>query len=285
MLRDEAMIVRLSICQWAARKLDKKVTSKVAADYGVDSEVGKYSKMLIAEDALKAIAQAATEARTFHYEQTLPWDDVGGRLLPAENFMDYSKRMRELKEVFETKVREFINNYDDYRDAARKRLRGMFNISEYPDSYQIARKYGFATEITPIPSKEDFRVNVQSKDAARIRKEIEAMVNDRAQKAMADLYVRLADTVGHFAEKMADKDAIFRDSLVENLVDLVNLLPKLNVTHDAMLEKLGAEAKAKLCAYEPDTLRGDAKVRKDAADKAAALLKKMSGYTGQQTAA
>ena len=109
---------------------------------------------------------------------------------------------------------------------------------------------------------------------------MESRVKDREAEAMKDLFVRLNTVIEHFAEKLSDKEAIFRDSLVENVIELVNLLPKLNVVGDADLESLRKETQKKLCAYEPDTLRKDAKVRDKAAGDAKAILDKMAGYVG-----
>lgn len=278
MLRDEAMIVRLSISQWTARKFDKAVSQKVATDYAVDAEVGRYNKVLIAKEAIQIITQAVSAVRTFHYENTLPWDDGGGRILPSKNFLTYSKEMRKFKQRFDDAVVEFVGNYDEYRDEARKRLSGMFREADYPGRREIVRKFGFSTDIEPVPSAEDFRVTLQSKDATRIGKQLEARVNARVVEATKDLFIRLSDVVKKFAEKLADKDAIFRDSLVENIVELVNLLPKLNVANDPELGKICKEVQKKVCAFEPDTLRESEEVRSKAAKDAQAILNKMSGY-------
>lgn len=278
MLKDDAMIVRLSISQWTARKFDKTATAKVAADYSVASTAGRYNKVLIAKEAIQNITQAASAARTFHYINTLPWDDGGGRILPAANFLTYSKEMRKLKEQFEKAIRDFIGNYDAYRTEASKALGKMFDPADYPGTQEIATKFRFGTDIEPVPSSDDFRVALQTSDAAKIKKEIETRITERVAEATRDLYMRLNDVLSKFAEKLADKDAVFRDSLVENIVDLVNLLPKLNISNDSKLDNLCKETKKKLCAMEPESLRKDAKVRSTAAKDAQAILDKMSAY-------
>jgi hypothetical protein len=278
MLREEAMIVRLSISQWTARKFDKAVSQRVATDYAVDVEVGRYNKILIAKEAIQDITKAVSAARTFHYENTLPWDDGGGRILPSKNFLTYSKEMRKFNQGMDDAVKAFMENYDEYREEARRRLNGMFKEADYPGHREIGRKFGFSVDIEPVPSAEDFRVTLQSKDATRIKKQLEARINERVVEATKDLFVRLSGVVKKFAEKLADKDAIFRDSLVENIVELVNLLPKLNIANDPELEKLRKEVQKKVCAFEPDTLRESEEVRSKAASDAQAILNKMSGY-------
>jgi len=278
MLREEAMIVRLGISNWTARKFDKGVTQRVASEYAVDAEVGRYNKVLIAKESIQEVTQAVSAARTFHYENTLPWDDGGGRILPSKNFETYSKAMRKLKVSFDEAVRNFLDNYDEYREEARRRLNGMFRDSDYPGPREIKRKFDFTTDIEPVPNHKDFRVTLGDKDIKRIQAQLEKRVAERVATATKDLYIRLGEVVSKFAEKLADKDAIFRDSLVENIVGLVNLIPKLNVTNDPELEKLRKETERKICALGPDALRKDEAARSTAAKDANAILDKMSGY-------
>jgi hypothetical protein len=279
MLKNDAMIIRLSISKWTARKFDRRVTGKVATDYGVNASVGRYRKALVAEEAVKAITKVESEAREFHYSNTLPWDNAGGRLLPAANFQAYSARMRELKAQFETEVKTFFASYSDYRLEAETRLKGMFDPNDYPSESALEAKFAYEVEIEPIPDSADFRVSIQDGEAEKIRAEIEGKVKDREAVAMDDLYNRLAAAVGRFAERLADKDAIFRDSLVDNVLELVELLPRLNVAKDADLEALRKDVKQKLGVYDPKTLREDKDVRAQAAKEAKRILDKMSGYT------
>ena len=57
------------------------------------------------------------------------------------------------------------------------------------------------------------------------------------------------------AEKLADSDKIFRDSLINNLCDLCDLLPKLNITGDKNLDNMRKEIEQQLCRYMPENLR------------------------------
>jgi len=257
------------------------VTARVNSEYAVADTAGRYNKALIAKEAIQEITKAVSAARTFHYANTLPWDDGGGRILPAANFLPYSKKMRELKDAHEIAVRSFIANYDAYREDSAVRLGKMFNPDDYPGKSEIERKFGFGTDIDPVPTAEDFRVDISSKDSSRIKKELEDRVNERVLEATKDLYLRLNEVIGKFAEKLGDKTAVFRDSLVENVIELVNLLPRLNVANDANLEKLCKETEKKLCTLAPDTLRNDEAVREKAAGDANDILKKMSAYLGK----
>ena len=69
----------------------------------------------------------------------------------------------------------------------------------------------------------------------------------------------------------------FRDSVVTNLVKLVDVLPKLNVTADPELERLAAQVRASLLV-DPQELRKSESVRIETATRAAAIAHVMGAY-------
>lgn len=278
MLQNEAMIVRLSISKWTARKFDKSVTRKIASEYGTAEDTGRFNKVLIAKEALQAIERASNAARSFHYENTLPWDDAGGRLLPTANFMEYSKKMRGLKSSYETAVKEFLTNYPEYRKEAEKRLNKMFNPLDYPSTAVVSRKFGFTTDIEPVPHADDFRVTLQKKDKDHLAEELQKSVDRRMTLAIEDLFKRLLDVTQRFADTLSDPDAIFRNSMVENAIELVCLLPKLNIGNNSDLENMRKQVAKKLAGRDPELLRSDKKIRHNVANDAQEILRKLNGY-------
>lgn len=72
-LTSKGMLINLSISQWAGRKHDKSVSQEVASNHGTTADAGRYNKNVIAKKALEAIKKASNKARTFHYDNTLPW--------------------------------------------------------------------------------------------------------------------------------------------------------------------------------------------------------------------
>ena len=273
-------MVRLNISQWGARKQDKKATQHVHDTYG--TQEGKYNKSLLAKDALKHIQSTVSAARDYHYKHTLPGNDDGYRLLPSAKFYEHSAEMRKLKGTFEASVEDFMANYDYYVATARIELNGLFNQDDYPDVDNLRKKYNFNVEIAPLPASSDFRVQLNAKDVAEIRESIEERMQSVQANAMRDLWRRLYDSVSHMAGKLADPDAVFRDSLVGNLQELVDILPALNITDDKDMTTLTKQIKDDLCQYQPDELRpgktGDYATRKEAADKANAILDAMGAF-------
>ncbi len=278
-LSEKAMLVKLSISKWSARKYDRKVSREVADKYGTDQDRGRYKKVLVAHEHLQAIQKAESAARTFNYENTLPWKDDGARILPSANYLEYTGEIRGLKSEFEGQVKDFIQAYPALVDQARLELSGLYDPADYPDPATIGRKFAFEVEVDPLPIAADFRVDLQAGEVDRIKAEIAGRLKKAEAEAMRDCFNRVYEVVKHMAGKLADKEAIFRDSLITNIQDLVDLLPRLNLTDDPRLEELRREVEANLLGYEPDTLRKNPFARQETAQAASDILTAMAGYT------
>jgi hypothetical protein len=278
---EKAMLVKLSISQWTARRFDLKATNHVIKDYGAKNDAGRFNKLLVDLDAVKTYQKAANEARTFHYENTLPWGDDDSRILPAKNYIPYTKKMRKLKESFEKAVNDFVSEYPGLIDRAQRNLNGLFNVKDYPSSADLPGKFDFSVNVIPIPAAGDFRVSLSDDEVEQIKADIEARVQDSISTAMKDAWDRLFRVVKHMAEKLRDQKAIFRDSLVGNIQELCDILPRLNLTDDPNLKKVVRETKQALAGLDPEVLRKHEIDRKMAADQADGILKKMSSYMGE----
>ncbi len=278
-LSQKAMLVKLSISQWTAKKYDKTVSDKIAADYNADVSSGRYNKVLIARDAINSILRIAHEARSYHYENTLPWGDDNYRMLPAANYMLYSAEIRKFKAAFEAEVNAFVNAYPALVNDAKKRLNGMFNSADYPDQTAIRAYYDMDAAVTPLPA-DDFRVTLQADELKTIRADIETRTKQAQAEAMRDLWNRLYGAVDHMAERLSGKDNVFRDTLVQNVIDLCSLLPRLNVSEDQELEKMRREVEERLCKTTPQELRNNNKKRKQVGKDADGILSAMAGYIG-----
>jgi hypothetical protein len=80
---------------------------------------------------------------------------------------------------------------------------------------------------------------------------------------------------------MRQPKKIFRDSLIENLSNFCELIPKMNLTQDNNLEELRKEAVKKLAELKPIDLRESRKDRRKAHKSAKEIMEKIKGYTKQ----
>ncbi len=282
-----AMLVVLSVSQWQARKHEKKVSAEVAEAHGTHHDAGRYHKVLIARGALAEIVAAANKARSFHYANTLPWLDNGARVLPSANYMAYTEAMRALRVGFDAEVSKFVASYPDYVADARVALNGLFSDADYPNARQIVRRFNFDFDFMPLPTADDFRVALGDREQAKIRADIEDRVNQAVQGTVAHLWERIYKCVATMAENLksyqpktenSKASNVFRDSTVQNIRELVDLLPGLNLTGDVRLHDATERMRNELCGHDADQLRDDDGLRTEVAQSAQDILASMAGY-------
>lgn len=270
-LAESAMLVTLTISQWTARKYDKNASKAVEAANDA-TNAGRFNKVLVAKEALEAINKEGNAARAYHYKMTLPWGDNGSRLLPSMLFSEYTDEMNKYRESFTRRVREFVRDYPQLREDARKRLGKMYNAMDYPDVSDIQGRFDISMDFDPVGTARDFRVQLNEEYASAIRNDITARMERRQNEAMKNCYERLKDVVAHIHERLADEDKTFRDTLISNAEELLKVLPALNITNDPALNALGKEVEEML--VHPDRLRNDKGLRGETAKKAADILAK-----------
>ena len=291
-LSSRAMLCTLSIAQWSASKHDREASAEIAAQHGAQPDVGRYNKILIPKETLAELRQIAGEARREHYFMTLPWDDNGYRVLPAAVYLDHTEKLREYSRKFALSVDTFAAQFDQLVVEARSRLGGLFRAEDFPTSKEIREKFSFETKVMPLPDANDFRVSLGDEERDRIRRQITASVEASLTLAGRDLWQRMYKAVLHMSERLSAYKATgngvehpFRDSIVTNLIELADIMPKLNVTGDPELERLTVEVRASLL-IDPEELRQSESTRTETAKKAAEIAERMAGYmAGYQLAA
>jgi len=282
-LISRAMLASLRISSWSARKYDKKVTKETNDAHGADADAGRYNKMLLPGDAssYKALTSHIAATRVLHYAETLAWSDDGWRLLPVANYTKYTDKLRAAKHTYDALLADFLSDYPALQQAARIKLNGMYRDEDYPSN--VASKYGFGIEYNPVPAGGDFRVELSQEEIDIIATRTESRIKNAFEDAHKDAVKRLYDCVSRIHERLAQPEAIFRDSLITNAQELTDVLSRLNIAGDVNLESL-RRATASLATVSPDTLRNDAVTRIQTANDAQSILDTMLNVYGKQVA-
>jgi hypothetical protein len=159
------------------------------------------------------------------------------------------------------------------------------NAGDYPRTYEeLRRRYGYHVRILPVPEADDFRVKLAQEDLDAVRSQVESDRRALLAEAMREPFQRFYQVVKHMVERLnaytmenGKAKNTFRDSLVNNVKDLLAVLPDLNLARDPGLERLAEEIQKKL-VVDPDTLRSDDKTRKTTAVQAERILKKLEAF-------
>jgi hypothetical protein len=144
---------------------------------------------------------------------TLPWTDSGARLLPAAHFMDYSKKMREAKIEYATLVRTFEQKYPTEVQAARNRLGSMYDAGDYPDPSDISKEFGIDVSITPVPTANDFRVDVGDEAVNEIKQQINNSIAEKQADAVKATFDRVREVVSKMHERLSDPTFVVNSTI------------------------------------------------------------------------
>jgi hypothetical protein len=278
-LSSSAMLVELGISVWTARKLDKRASNDVTASNHAAKGMANVNKRLLDCDELTAIQKFAGNARTSHYAMTLPWSDSGLRMLPTSKYFDYTKQMSDLQAHFGLLVQNFLDEYQWEINAVQIKLGNMFNASEYPSTEKVSSKFGFRLNYIPLPDAGDWRVDIGHQQVAELQAQYADFYNAQFERAMGDIWTRANEALTRMSERLDygtnEDKKVFRNSLVENVVDLIDVMESMNITGDSNMQMQAKRLKTAMRDVTPEALREDAMLRistKKAVDQVIASL-------------
>jgi hypothetical protein len=278
-LTEKAMVVNLSIGIWQGYRLDKAASAKVTNDAGAASDAARVNKHLIPKEALAPIVTAQNAIRTHFYSKTLPWRDNGDRLVTRILYAPFIEEHEALKTAFLDEVETFLTGgYLSAIEKAEFRMGSMFDRADYPAVSELRRKFYAELDIAPIATANDFRVAIDQDHVDKVKASIEASMEQRMKAATADVWRRMAETVGYFQTRMADPTAVFRDSTITNIGEMLDLIPGLNVLDDPQIEQVRAAIAKAFGNLDAKEIRKDPAHREQLSTEAAAIMSKMKGF-------
>lgn len=284
-LSSSALIVNMSLSVWTGRKLDKRVSEEVDQQNSTKTRAGNYHKNLLAGSGkLEQITKIANACRAWMYGVTQPWGDNGDRLLPVASLIDFKSRLTDYERQFGGAVNDFLNDYDTLVAAAAFQLGALFNRDDYPTRESIEGKFAFRYSMTPLPQAGDFRVDIGNDGLKELQTQYEQVMHERVTGAMREAWDRLHDVLARMSERLTpdvdangdEKRKIFRDSLVENAVEICGLLKTFNITGDLRMDEMRKQLEDALRGVDAQSLRDSDYLRQQTKAKVDAMLDKFS---------
>ncbi len=278
-LEQTCMVVNLQIGTWLGYKHDKQASAEVVERNNAKEGTARVNKHIVPRESLAAVVTAANAVRTHFYNKTLPWKDNGDRLLTRDLMQIFIAEHGRLIGKFRDQVDDFLEvKYPQVLAQAEFRMGDLFNADDYPTAPSLAPKFYANLDTDALTLPDSLKGILQDKATeAEIVAGAETALAQRLNRAMTDVWSRLATTLGHFAAKMGG-DEIFRDSTVNNLNEIVDLLPALNILNDPNLERINRDIKDTIAGFDAKTLRKDTLQRREAAAKAQEIMADMAGY-------
>jgi hypothetical protein len=280
-LNSKVMLATLNISVWNGRSFDDSATRTVEVDIGAERPVGRFNKNLMPDspESYKAIKVLENSLRKMFYTHSLEYEQLGVRLLPTNIYMDFTGKLRAMQGDFEQAVAAFIAEYPTIKANAKGELKNLYNELDYPSVDALKRKFGIKFAVLPFPDAEQFGIDLPEEELAGIRANLTTQVEHAVELARSDLAMRFYEATAKLAARAAS-DGRLHASAVDNVREIVDLLPKLNFTNDPKMNELADMAKRSLTTLNVEVLRESPSARMDVGEKAKEISMQMAAYMG-----
>ena len=261
-LASASMLVEVNISNWIGRKKDKAASKDVTARNNANDGVASVHKALLADNNdLRAIQQHVTAIRAAHAHMTMPWSNSGLRLLPTAQYFKYHKVMTEMLNEFWRLVKEFLSKYNDAVIDVQMLLGNLFSRDDYPTLEALERKFGFSINYMPLPDAGDFRIDIGNEALAEVKQQYSEFYAKQYNTAMNDVWTRLHKALTSMSDRLdyssKEDKKVFRDTLVSNVTDMIELLRVCNVTNSTQMTAMADSLEEAMSGVTPDALRED----------------------------
>lgn len=303
-VQERVLILECAISMFGNSKKDKKGTETLKQQHNVKDGRSNASKTVLDPAALAGGVAIQQKLRQLIYRNTVPYDKNGRSMIPTSLwFNKVAAEARTLESEFYDWVdKDFMPNYLNHKTQAEYDLNDSYDEADYPDPARMRKKFAFKihTSLFPDYSKlSDAQKTVFGADELehmekQMKERIEAAVTGslitRLSKSLLDpenqnnpgIVVRLKN----FQERVILKDqgvdvgkkGFFKDSLIENVQEEVEIIPTLNITDDPIVQHFVERVEKEVCAYPASTLRVNDNLRSQVIASAEDILDKMSYY-------
>ena len=286
-LADKAMLVKLTVRRANLTKRDS-VAEAIIQQQMDDTSLTVLSRLFKDKhNPINQIMTAASEVYTYHKNNTLPWADKGPRMLPNNNYMDYTQTMRNKIANVDTLLQKHIPNYDTYVQLdiayrSKNQTSSRAKVEDYPSADDFRSRMGFDLRFMPMPDQRHFLFDLSDEDLHAFN----ASMEQTANMAREDAVKRMLEPLSHLVDKLnkpiGTDGHIFRDSAIENIVEGIEQARKLTLDESPEIKQLTDTLNAEITKYAEHSnwLRESPIVREQAAQKLSDIASAMGAFMG-----
>ena len=241
-ITSSAMLVELMISVWTGKKRDKAASEEVSRNKNADKGVASVNKKLLGDCAeLDALQKYAANVRNMHYNATLPWSDMGPRLLTTTRFFKYSADFTALQAEFGRLVDTFLAAYDWEIMQSQAKLGDLFDVTEYPSGDDLRNKFRFKLNYIPLPDAGDWRIDIGNEAQTVLRDQYSTYYTEQLASAMNDVWRRLFDTLTTLSRQLSDQTEDGKTPKIyayvfDRALEIVDMMDTCNVTNDPSMQ-------------------------------------------------
>ena len=275
-----ALIANLTIHGLTRTAKSRDLTETLAHREGMSLDALAVSQRLLPMQDLKeagitCVAELFTVQGTlskFHRDNTLPWDNEGGRILPAVHYDKYQTTLNTLIARLHA-LRDTVADQWDTRilPVCRAAHGHRFKPELYPTRLGILQKVDATVAYSPLST--DFRTDILGEAVAA---QLSAQAADRLAQAVTQSNKMIAAALLDMLQKVVDvmenpKGKLYQ-SLFSNLREFLDRMPALNLNNDPTLADLRQTVASKIARFSMESVRQFPSMRGSLASTASSTI-------------
>jgi hypothetical protein len=282
-LDEKAVLISVKRRMYSPYKLDQEESKKYGA--------GNVNKHLFEgrDNKVKDTISKFTDVYTYVKDNTVPWS-TGVDMLNIDHYMDFTAGLRQLVDTANQAVNSLCVVWDDevQKDLIRLAkiavVRGKPNLadpSDYPDVNELRSKFGIDVRYMPVPTTGDFRVGISDEDKASLQQQLDDAETSATTHVLNSMITPMKRAIEKLNVPIGSNGSVFRDTLIDNLVDVAERMNKVNLSDDPAIQNKIDDLRSLVGQYASpigkDTLRSSQTVREKAVRQIDGLVSQMAG--------
>jgi len=282
-LDEKAVLISVKRNMYSPYKLDQEESKKYGA--------GNVNKHLFEgrDNRVKTTISKFTDVYVYVKENTVPWT-TGVDMLNIDHYMEFTSGLRKRVDDAYKSVDTLCLFWQDEVDADLERLGqiaiakgkpNLANANDYPDVDELRSKFGVNIRYMPVPTTGDFRVGISDDDKESLQQQLHDAEVNANQHVLQSMLVPMQRAIDKLSIPIGTDGSVFRDTLVDNLVEVTERMNKINISDDAMMQGSIDSLRDLISPYSSargkDLLRSSQTSREQAVTKIDTLVRNMTG--------
>lgn len=283
-LNEKAMLVKLTMRRANLTRRDQTAEAIIQSQMDDQSLIVNSKLFRDKTNPINKIMAEASAVYQYHKSNTLPYIDKGPRILPNNNYMEYTTEMRGRIARVDALLDSYLPNWDTYVQLdiayrSKNQATARAKPEDYPTADDFRTKMGFDLRFSPLPDAKHFLYDIDEADLEVFN----SSIKDAERVARVDCIKRMLEPLEHLVEKLLTpigaEGSIFRDSAIDNVLEGLNVARRLNIDDSSELNEAISHLSQALITTSrfKDSLRESPVVREQAAEKLKAVASRMAG--------
>lgn len=248
-----------------------------------DKSMLRLGQTIVDSDELRAIEGFDRDTKSWLLRRSNRprWLKGGVYMIAAEALEDCYNYLTKRQKERTALVMKFKVAYPDLVNDAKKRLKDLFDPSQYPPVHRITHEFNMDFSVAafgpPQGKLKAVSEAILKKEMTKHQKRVESSIDDinaGLTTGLQTLVTTLADRLG---EGESGKPRRLRADAFDKLSEWLELFSVRNVTNNDELAKLAANARKLISGVKPEELKKDEKGREQMQGAFAGIAKQLEG--------